>query len=228
MIQDFDNQFNSLEYTIERNINNIWTSIPAVVKNVNTNNTSVDVLPLLKQVDKNKNEIDVSILYNLPYIRIQGGKNAIIIDPQIGDIGIIIFQMRDIFNIKNTCTNNPVNPKSYRKYDPSDGIFLCGFCNYKDRNPERYLKIDNSGIIIEGYNGNVTINGNAGITLNSSSNVTINSPIINLNGIINQTQGSGSGSSNFQNDIVSNNISFQHHIHSNVQNGPSNTGQPVN
>ena len=60
----------------------------------------VDVQPLINQMDGAGNGIDQGVLHNLPYLRIQGGSNAIIIEPQPGDIGIAVFASRDISKVK--------------------------------------------------------------------------------------------------------------------------------
>lgn len=62
----------------------------------------VDIMPLVNQVDGNGNPTPHVTIYNIPYLRIQGGTNAIIIDPQVGDIGIAVFTSRDISKVKST------------------------------------------------------------------------------------------------------------------------------
>ena len=56
----------------------------------------VDILPLVNQTDGAGNAEAHGVIYNCPYFRLQGGTNAIIIDPSVGDIGWAGFADRDI------------------------------------------------------------------------------------------------------------------------------------
>jgi hypothetical protein len=38
----------------------------------------------------------------VPYFRVQGGADAIIIDPKVGDLGIAVFCSRDITGVKRS------------------------------------------------------------------------------------------------------------------------------
>jgi hypothetical protein len=63
--------------------------------------------------------VEHGVIYSIPYFRLQGGVNAIIIDPEPGDIGMCGFCSRDISVVKNT--KKIANPGSYRKYAWADG-----------------------------------------------------------------------------------------------------------
>jgi hypothetical protein len=82
-------------------------------------------------------------MYGLPYLRIQGGVNAVIIDPQPGDIGIAVFASRDITNVKSTKAQ--ANPGSFRMHDFSDGMYLGGLLNGV---PSQYVQFSSDGISI--------------------------------------------------------------------------------
>jgi hypothetical protein len=101
----------------------------------------VDVTPLVNQVDAASNPQPHATIYDLPYMRIQGGSNAIIIDPQPGDIGVAVFASRDISQVKATQAQG--NPGSARQYDYSDGLYLGGMLNGA---PSQYLQFNPSGI----------------------------------------------------------------------------------
>ncbi len=62
----------------------------------------VDVTPLVNQLDGQGNPTPHVTIYNVPYLRLQGGANGIIMDPQKGDIGVCVFASRDISKIKAT------------------------------------------------------------------------------------------------------------------------------
>ena len=54
----------------------------------------VDVQPMVHQMTGDRKPITHGVIHNVPYFRIQGGANAVIIDPQKGDIGMCAFDHR--------------------------------------------------------------------------------------------------------------------------------------
>lgn len=104
----------------------------------------VDVLPLVNQIDGSGNPTPHVTIYNVPYLRIQGGSNAVIIDPEPGDIGIAVFASRDISKIKTTKAQ--ANPGSFRQYDFSDALYLGGVLNGV---PVQFVRFSGDGVNIE-------------------------------------------------------------------------------
>lgn len=102
---------------------------------------TVDVVPLVSQVDAGGGVMPHGVIYNIPYMRLQGGGNAVIIDPQPGDIGMCGFCSRDISNVK--ALKQQAAPYSKRKFDFSDGLYFGGFLN---GTPEQYIMFSNGGI----------------------------------------------------------------------------------
>lgn len=101
----------------------------------------VDVTPLVNQVDGAGNPTPHATIFGLPYLRIQGGANAIIIDPKPGDIGMAAFASRDISKVK--ATKQQANPGSLRTYDYADGMYLGGMLN---GTPTQYIRFTDTGI----------------------------------------------------------------------------------
>ncbi len=119
----------------------------------------VDVSPLVNQIDGLGNGTPHGIVHNLPYLRLQGGTNAVIIDPVPGDIGICVFASRDISKVKNTQAQG--NPGSFRKYNFADGMYLGGLLN---GTPTQYIQFNASGVTIHSptlitLDANVQVNG---------------------------------------------------------------------
>ena len=102
---------------------------------------TVDVLILVNQINSQGVPTPHVTMYSLPYLRFQGGANAVIMDPQPGDIGIAVFASRDITNVKSTKAQ--ANPGSYRTHDFSDGLYLGGVLNGV---PSQYLRFTAEGI----------------------------------------------------------------------------------
>jgi phage baseplate assembly protein gpV len=161
-------------------------------------------LPLVNQLDGFDNAIPHGVVHHLPYMRVQGGANAVIIDPQIGDIGIAVFAQSDISAVKanaQTDARGAANPGSRRKFAYEDGLYIGGVLN---GTPTQYVQFNASGISI--------ISPNA---------VTINAPEINSTGDWTHT-----GTITASVDVVANGISLHDHVHGGVQAGSGTTGVP--
>jgi hypothetical protein len=102
---------------------------------------SVDVQPLVNLVDGAGNATPQGTIYELLYFRMQGGTNAIIMDPAVGDIGMAGFCSRDISSVK--ANKAPSNPGSFRRFSMSDGIFFGGMLNGV---PSQYIILNSSGV----------------------------------------------------------------------------------
>lgn len=127
----------------------------------------VDVQPLVSQIDGSGAVIPHGIIFNIPYMRLQGGSNAIVIDPQVGDIGMCGFCSRDISSVKVNKTASA--PQSRRRFDYSDGLYFGGFLN---GTPSQYIMFSGGGI---------KIYSPTGIELESPK-TTIKSPDVKIHG----------------------------------------------
>lgn len=110
----------------------------------------VDAHPLVNQIDGVGKPTPHGNVLNLPYFRLQGGGNAVVIDPQVGDIGIAIISDRDISAVK--AGKAQANPGSFRRFDLADGIYLGGILN---GTPDQYVALTADGITLSDKNGNV-------------------------------------------------------------------------
>ena len=128
----------------------------------------VDVLPLVNQIDGNDRPTKHQTVYHSPYFRLQGGKNAIILDPEVGDIGLMVFCDRDISSV--VANKAQANPGSRRRFDMADGLYLGGFIN---DTPEQYVQFNKDGITISSpraltVKAETTIKGSLKVTGNVS------------------------------------------------------------
>jgi hypothetical protein len=113
----------------------------------------VSVEILTQRTDADNNNVDLGEIHNVPYFRITGGKNAVILDPQIGDIGFCGFCSRDISLVKRIRAMAAQNVSRYS--DIADAFFFGGWSNQA---PEQYIQFTNSGLNIKSV-GDVNING---------------------------------------------------------------------
>lgn len=109
----------------------------------------VDILPLVHQLDTAGRPIPHAVIHNVPYQRIQGGSNAIILDPQVGDIGAAIFCDKDISSVKVNAKADPSKadsmPGSLRRHDMSDAVYLYTVIG---QTPTQYIRFFDGGIEI--------------------------------------------------------------------------------
>jgi len=215
---------NSLEFFISQFVNRIWTSTIVVVTSVsNAGNLAgagtVSIRPLVGQIDSaGKVYPFTTPVYDVPYFRVQGGADAIILDPKIGDIGLAIFASRDVTVAKSTKAASP--PGSNRNFDISDAFYLGGFLN---GTPNQYVRFSASGMELVSPT-KVKI---------SAPIAEIDAPSIILNGAVTQGSGSNAGTATFTNgattpqDFTAGTISLKSHKHSGVQTGSGNSGTPV-
>lgn len=160
--------FNAQTFLINSILSKVNTTTLVKVTGVTNNGTVspvgfVNIQPLVNQIDGHGAIMPHGIIYNCCYFRLQGGANAIIIDPKVGDIGIACFADRDISTVQINKAQS--NPGSRRRFDMADGIYLGGVLNGV---PTQYIQFSDTGIVI---NGNLTINGtvtNNGINIGST------------------------------------------------------------
>ena len=125
----WNNLFNAISFLVRQTAaQNVHVTV-ATVKAVTPSQTSgapptVDVQPLVAMVDQVGTAIPHGVISGLPTMRLQGGPNGVIIDPQVGDIGIVVFADRDISSA--LANQGPSNPGSFRKFDWADGIYIGG------------------------------------------------------------------------------------------------------
>ena len=118
--------FNLTAFQIEQMLNRISTMkivrVVAVTGGGPTASCYVDVNPLVAQIDGIGTGQPHGIIHDLPVFRLQGGGGALIIDPSVGDVGMMICSDRDISVVTNT--RAPSLPGTFRKYDAADGVYF--------------------------------------------------------------------------------------------------------
>lgn len=227
---------NLSDMQMDQRLRKMWTAIPVRVTAVSPPHF-VDVLPLVAQVDGAGNVLPMVAYHRLPYSRIQGGKNALVIDPRPGDMGWAVFCQRDITVVKNTRPQTAVQPGSFRHHDPSDGIYLGGMLNDE---PERYVRVDDGGVAVEGvariamHGADTEIRAERSCTVYAAGGCTIHGDVL-IDGSLTWTgtaQGQG-GAARFRgglvNDggqVISNGVALEEHAHGGVQPGTGRTGEP--
>lgn len=193
-------EYNNMLFIVERALGKMQTAtLVQIVSCTNDGDVSpvgfVDVLPLVNQIDGSNppNPTPHITIHGLPYFRIQGGINGIILDPQPGDIGIALFASRDISKVKSTKAQ--ANPGSFRQFDFADGIYLGGVLNGV---PEQYIRFTSTGIEII-----------------SPTKITLTAPEVVINGALAMSGGDATmtGKLTATGDVEASGISLQNHVH---------------
>lgn len=101
----------------------------------------IDVRPLVNQYRPDGVAIPHETIHGVSYLRMQGGTDAVIMDPVVGDKGIMMCADKDISSVK--ANRGAANPGSFREHDYADGVYMGGFLNAV---PTQYVRFSSSGI----------------------------------------------------------------------------------
>ena len=234
-------EFNNMTFMVQQALGKMQTATLVRIEScTNAGGLSpvgyVDVTPLVNQLDGQGNPTPHVTIYNVPYFRLQGGANGIIIDPQKGDIGVAVFASRDISQVKTTKKQG--NPGSHRQYSFADGMYLGGMLN---GTPTQYIQFSTAGIRIHSPTRvkidapDVLIVAQT-VEINASTSTTVTTPTFTvngnsvLNGTVQQTGGDAAhftGTMTVDGDVTAQGTSVHNHVHGGVQTGGGNTGAPV-
>lgn len=202
-VADISGEYNQRAFQIWQLIGRVSTlTLVGVVAVSNAGDVlpvgTVTVQPLVKQLAGDGTLVPHGELVNVPVFRLQGGVNAVILDPEVGDIGVALFCDRDISSVKANRdvtvdgeSRGESGPGSARRFDMSDGLYLGGFLNPV---PTQYVRFSTDGIDLVSLVAillqapEVTIDAPT-VAVNASTSFTVTSPAINLSGPVTQTGG---------------------------------------
>lgn len=199
---------NALTFLFRVLASKLWTSTLVQVKSVtNTGELDpvgfVDVQPMVHQIDGLGQATPHGVIHNVPYFRAQGGTDAIILDPKVGDIGLAFFASRDISAVKKT--KAPNIPGSRRMFDPADALYIGGYLNGV---PQQYIRFSSSGIEVV-----------------SPTQIKLKAPDIQFEGPTHTTGAvTGDTTATYQGEVQGNGVHLSGHHHPGVQTGSGNTG----
>ena len=95
------------------------------------------------------------------------------------------------------------------------------------------VHLTRAGIVIDGGGLPISIQNAPTVSVSAEASIDLNAPTITLNGAVVQGKGGNGGDMQLQgpvvvvNDVTAAGKSLQNHVHSGVQGGGGNTGQPV-
>lgn len=182
--QTTDDEFNTLMFVIQLALQKVQTAtLVRVLACTNDGGLSpvgtVTVQPLVNQMTGQRQAVPHGPIYNIPYLRIQGGTNAVIMDPvpasdsYAGDIGLMVCASRDISTV--TATKAQANPGSLRAFDWSDGLYVGGYLN---GTPTQYVQFTPEGINVVSPTA-VSVQAPT-ITLEAATEINIEAPTVTI------------------------------------------------
>lgn len=202
---DGGTEYSRMAYVVKSILGRTATATLVIVKTVtNTGEVEpvglIDVQPMVAQLDGKGQPTPHGIIHDVPYFRVQGGTNAIIMDPKVGDIGICVFASHDLSAVKEN--KAPSNPGSRRRFSMADALYIGGVLN---GTPENYIRFTSDGEIELKPASKVTVTGDLEVT----------------------GQAKVDGDINSDGDILAGTISLKHHTHSGVTTGGGTSGPPT-
>jgi len=226
--EDTASKFNRDVFFFNQQMARVWTSIPVIVTGVSGGGTAslprLTVKPMVNQVDGEGFATEHGIINDIPAVRAQGGGNAIICDPKVGDRGTLMVSCRDMSAVKQS--GAVANPGSERRFNLSDGVYVGCF---SADTPDQFVEFKDSGLKLTDKNGNIVETSEDGTKITDKSGSVIE---MKAGGIKITPQGGTltvDGNISATGGISSNNSThtLAGHVHSGVQSGSSNTGPPV-
>jgi hypothetical protein len=127
--------------------------------------TTVDIQPMVDMVDPQGNRTAHGIIYGVPAARLHAGGNAILLDPSVGDVGMMHIADRDTSSLyANGGQQSP--PGSSRRHDMADGHYHGGLYTIA---PTNSINL-NGGNMVHLTQGNIshTAQGNISHTAHGS------------------------------------------------------------
>lgn len=223
---DYASEGNALESSLRAMIGN-YVFIDIVRVEAVTGDT-LTVKSLVQGLTSDRKAIGSEPTYGVPYLRLQRGSSAVIMDPVVGDIGLVAVCDRDITNVKANKTESV--PQTLRTHARADAVYLTGIASL-NQTPTQYARFTESGIDVVSP---VKLSINApDVAVTGTSSIALNSPNIILNGPITQGAGSYAGVAHFKNAVTSDAefsvgaIRLTYHGHNGVQHGTDNSGPTV-
>ena len=211
------------EYTILRLLSGIHTATVVEVLDVQIVSDCVGFVtcqPVILDTDTASVVLAQTPIYNVPFLRVQGGASALIIDPEIGDRGVALFAERDITAYKQTL--QPGAPATQRQFSSADALYLGGFLNGA---PTQYVRLIPRGGGVDVFTPgamNFSAGGAASIT---AASFDVHAPTVFHDTVAGTKAGAGNYS--FPNLAV-NGVNLETHKHTGVQTGGGNSGGPTN
>lgn len=199
--KDANGDENAIDFAIRQVIkSSVQTAKIVKVTAVDSAARTVDVQPLTLQVTPNGSTKEMPTVCSVPYGYEQAGTCLIRVDPIVGDVGLIVCADRDISRLKalwNKCA-----PATLRTHNLADAVYVRTL--YTGQQAAHEIQVD--------PNNGVTITSSLVVQVKASAKITGDLEV--------------TGTITGDVDVKAAGISLKSHVHSGVQSGSSETGEP--
>jgi len=225
------------------------TCLPGIVVSYDYTKQKASVKPLIKKKYRDGRVDSLPVIVNVPVVWPRSSNASMTFPVNKGDYVMLLFAERAM-ELWLT-QGGETEPGDTRKYDLTDAIAVPGLYPFSvpslaENNTDLLIKynsttirITQSGDVNIDTPTNVNINAGNNIAMTAGSQITMAAPLIGMsaNGVTATINGGGNVSIDgpivttntidTAGDITAGTVSLQTHVHSGVQAGGSNTGQPV-
>lgn len=167
---------------------------------------TVDVQPMVNQMDVDGSPIPHGVINGVPWFTLQAGLNAVVLTPEVDDIGLCLFADRDISSV--VANRDVSNPGSLRQSDMADGLYLGGYLNAE---PTQFVKMSPAGIEITSPN-EVALTAPV-VTIDAPTSVTVTTGLFRVVGPAEFSGTIQAGGNVTAPDVIFNSISAKTHKH---------------
>lgn len=204
--------------------------LPAQIITYDRSTNLAQVQPMIMMVTANDASVPRAPIASVPVLQLGAGNFMLNFPLNPGDLGWIKANDRDISFYLQTLAQSNLN--TFRMHSFEDAIFIPSVLRGYTINSE-----DAGNVVLQTLDGTQRIALWADkIKITSNTTVIIDAPVTEFTGIITTGTNTGyggtatiNGTLNATVDVTSNltAISLTHHVHSGVQSGSSDTGQPA-
>ncbi|MNX82926.1 hypothetical protein D3C86_1146690 [compost metagenome] len=226
-----------LNSSFKSQLNSIYTAMPCIVVAVDDMAAMrISVQPVLNVKYKDGTSEERPVIFNVP-VMMPGTNNTLISFPiSVGDTGMCMFSQRGLDTFKSG-NGYPSTPTDFRKFDKRDAVFVPGLYPFGKsvNNPDIRKWPHNTNDLVISHNiasgteVEVRLGKNGNLTINTDQKVTVNAGTAEINADSTVWNGDIRHNGSFTNTgtLTSNGTVLDTHVHSGIQPGGSNTGEPV-
>jgi hypothetical protein len=149
------------QFQIWQTLSRVRTMVMVQVTAVNGGNgaiaapPTVSVKPLVKIVDGQGNTSSHGTINNVPVFRLGSKFGSVILDPEVGDVGVMAIADRDSSVVVST-KGKESQPGSRRMFDLADGVYLGMLFGAA---PTQYVSFTENGLTIKSGSDGINLNG---------------------------------------------------------------------
>jgi hypothetical protein len=158
--------------------------------------------PCVNDTDNFGGAVSGAPMHGAPFFRLQAGDRAIVLDPEGGDKGLVVFTKKDSSGV-GAETDGPVQPASHRTFDPGNGFFFGGFSNQA---PKTYIELTKEGKILIHSMDSIVIESGKDIEMTAQGTLRLSAVKVDVSGPLGAGDITG-------NTITGNGVVLDTHVH---------------